>query len=322
LGITDATFQTAFFKALIQLGVLAKNPNYGQPGELEYTKGPVHLATLVLQELVDGTPNNAHVLDRLITRAVKTSEGLMDFRNHFKSAAAFATQIARLLPDTVIIVPADNHGHDWLAKRMQNGDLQNVPPGELAIILRMMLEAIQKGGNPYARALQMYGIDTNNIVFKSPDEQARMGIDISNPEKFVLLQGVEGAQHGQYGASGAKSISLKGLLAAYAANVTGHYHSTAEVGQSKRLGTGTPIPQDYQSGPAGTDASLATVYAPEAIQILRLVRGTFIPNADKSQTPEDFFPTNEFPLIRPWPTAEGVATGPQKANPPVPRFRR
>jgi hypothetical protein len=223
----------------------------------------------------------------------------------------------------MIVIPADNHGHDWLAKRLQNGDLKSVPPGELAIVLRMMYEAIEKGGNPYARALQRYGIATDNIIFASPDDQYRMAIDISNPERFALLQGVEGAQHGQYGANGAKSISLKGMLAAYAANVHGHYHSTAEMGLSKRLGTGTPIPQDYQSGPSGSDSSLGTVYSLEAVQILRLVRGTFIPNAEQVQPAEDFYPTNEFPLVRPWPSAaDGGATDQYRANPPKPSFRR
>ncbi len=315
-GVTDPAKLTAFFKLLIELKVLAKNLKHGQPGQLEYIAGPIVLGRLVLHDLVDGIPFNHHLKDKLISRSLLDQKGYLDIENHFISAAAFVTQLSRLLPKTQIVVPVDNHGYDWIQSTLQSGIL-DCQPRDLPIVLKLMLDA-SKGTNPYEQLLRYYGIESNpkRFLFFNNDDQNRIAID--GTENDSTLNGVEISKHGNQGINGAKSISIKSMLAAYGASVSGHVHTTSERGRSRQVGSLTPNRQDYHRGPSKNDTSLALIYSKEAVQTLRLERNSFLPNA-KVQDPDDFFDEG-FPKLTKWP--EGKTTDQFRTHPPIQRFPR
>lgn len=322
LGITDPQFLKGTFQLFKEMRILEKNPKFGQMGEYEYTQGSINLRTLVLHDLIDGTPNNRHTVENLLTRAMQDKEGALDLENHVRFAASWVKQLTTMLPNLSVVVPVDNHGSDWLIKKLQEGDLtRGHRPRELPLLLRLMYEAIEDRANPYERIFQYFGIDTDRVRFLSNTETHRIGIDLENPNTSSLVQGVEVGQHSHQGVNGARSISLQRLLTSYGANVTGHTHSTAEFAQAKKVGTGTGK-QDYQKGPSSADASLAIVYNEQAIQILRMERGSFSPNA-APQDAIEFFPNESFPRIieRKHPPG-GPTTDQFRGDPPVVRYRR
>ena len=321
---TDPKYLKAALKLLIDLEVLVKNPHFGAPGEYELTQGPVELGFITIHDLADSLSLNEHIRDALLTRSKLDFDAALSIESSFKRVAAVANQLMKLLPNTRFVVPVDNHGYDWLMKRLQNGDLtRGMMPKDAPMVLRLMVEAIENRINPYERVFQNYGVDTSQFIFLTPDDTYRVGIDLKSPNKYGILQGNEIGQHSQMGINGAKSISLIRLLEAYGANVTGHTHSTAEHGQSKKVGTATNIRQDYHRGPSGSDQSIAIVYSPEAVQILRLEKGTFIPNAP-GRPAEEFFPSDEFPVVTEREKLpEGLTTSEQlRSNPPVDSYRR
>jgi hypothetical protein len=323
LGNTDPLFLKATLDALISLRLIEANPNFGKPMEMEYREGPVSLGALVFHDLVEGSPNNRHNMESLLTRAIEDARGALDFHDHFQSAAALVKQVTQLLPNTKVVVPIDNHGSDWLVKRLQEADLfKGSRPKEVPIILKLMLAAIEDKANPYERIFQHFGIDTDQVLFLDKGETFRAGIDLNNPTAFRMVHGVEVGQHSHMGKNGAKSISLAHLLTAYGANVTGHTHSSAEHGQSVKVGTGTPVRQGYHRGPANCDASIAVVYSDQAIQLLRMEKGSFIPKAP-AQDAAEFFPGDEYPrmLIRKMPPG-GPTTDQFRSDPPVNRHPR
>jgi hypothetical protein len=322
-GDTDPGFVKATGDALERLGVLEKNPLYGQGFHHEYRPGPVGLGTLVFHDLIAGTPNNRHTLESLLSRAVNDISGTADLANHIQSAAAFIAQLQQTLPDTLFVVPVDNHGSDWLWKRLQEGDLFKAGRArELPMILRLMREAIEQKVNPYEQIFKYYGLNTDKVRFMDKTETFRVGIDLENPTSFRMVHGVDVSQHSQNGINGSKSISLAKLLVAYGANVTGHTHSSAEHGQSVKVGTGTAVKQDFHRGPSNSDASIAIVYSDQAIQLLRLEKGVFLPNAGP-QDPSEFFPSAEYPrmLIRKMPPG-GFTTDQFRSGAPTDRKPR
>jgi len=320
LGNTDLQFLAATHEAMESLRIVSRNPAYGQAYQSEYIRGPVHLGAMVLHDLIDGGPNNGHNFDQMVTRAIEDQSGHLDLENHVKYAASYLKQLCQLLPDTNFVIPVDNHGSDWLMKRLQQADFQNANrPAEIPLLLRLMLEAITEKVNPYKRIFQYYGVDTDRVLFMDKADTYRVGIDIQDPSKYKLVQGIEIGQHSHMGISGAKSISLGKLLTAYGANVTGHTHSSAEDGTSLKVGTGTPVRQGYHRGPSNSDASIAVAYSETAMQLLRMERGSFIPNGEH-QDPREFFPSHEFPrlLVRKMPPG-GAQTDQYRANPPTDR---
>ncbi len=323
LGNTDPGFVKATGDALERLGVIEKNPLFGTGLHHEYRKGPVGLGTLVFHDLIEGTPNNRHTLESLLSRAMNDLSGHADLANHIQTAAAFIAQLQQTLPDTIFVVPVDNHGSDWLWKRLQEGDLFKAGRArELPLILRLMRDAIEQKVNPYEQIFKYYGLDTDRVWFMEKTETHRVGIDLQNPTAFRMVHGVDVSQHGHNGVNGAKSISLAKLLVGYGANVSGHTHSSAEYAQSVKVGTATPVKQDFHRGPSNSDASIAVIYSDQAIQLLRLEKGVFMPNAGP-QDPSEFFPSDEYPrmLIRKMPPG-GPTTDQYRSSPPTDRKPR
>ncbi len=322
LGNTDPKFLRATADAFLQLGILQKNPYFGQPLQRELMPGKMGLGAIVLHDLIDGGPNNRHNLESLISQAVADKNAGLSLENHVRTAAAWVKELTLLLPETQVIVPVDNHGSDWLVKRLQDGDLFRGPPKEVPLVLQLMKDAIQEGANPYKRLFQYFGLDSDRVLFMSNADTYRAGIDFEHRHAYRIVQGVEVGQHGHMGWNGAKSISVAKLLSSYGANVSGHTHSSAEVGTSVKVGTGTPVRQSYHRGPSSSDASIALVYSDMAVQLLRMQKGSFVPNA-APQPPEEFFPSPEFPkvLTRKIPPG-GPTTDQYRSNPPVNRHRR
>ena len=316
LPITDPKFLQATSEAMESLKLIERNPSFGKTMEPEFRQGPVKLGAIVLHDLVNGDPNNGHTIDSLITRAIDDEKGELDLDSHFRNAAGWLKQQTLLMPDTLVIIPSDNHGHDWLMKRLQKGDFFKGRPKDTVILLELMLAAIKEGANPYERIFQHYGVNMDQVRFMSKADTFRVGIDMENPTRFQVLHGVEVGQHSQYGVHGSKSISLGKLLAAYGPNATGHTHSTAEYGQSMKVGTGTPVRQGYHAGPSSSDMSIGVIYNEHASQLLRLTKGRFIPDAP-DQAPEAFFPSAQYPmpLIRQKPPG-GPTTDQFRASPP------
>lgn len=321
-GITDPLFLKANLELFLKLDLIKENPNYGEPLQQQYVEGPVKLGAMVFHDLIDGGPNSRHGLGKLIATVIKDRHGALDLQDHVQSAASALKLVQKMFPNTQFIIPVDNHGHDWLRSRLEEADLFRGPPKDVPLVLKLIIDAITEGANPYERVFQYFGVDTDRVKFLEQTDTYRVGIDLENLDPYSILQGVEVGQHSQMGVKGAKSISYKRLLEAYGANVTGHTHSSAEHGQSVKVGTGTPVKQDYHRGPSNSDASVALVYSDLAIQLLRMEHGSFIPNAE-SQAPEEFFPNAEFPrlLIRKMPPG-GPTTDQFRANPPVQRHRR
>lgn len=321
LGVTDPAYQKAFFKSLVALGILKKNPLHGQPGQFEFVAGDVKLGTLVFHDLVDGIPFNHHIQDKILSKSLLDEKGFLDIESHFKFAAWFITFLRKLLPDTTILVPVDNHGHDWLVNSLQEAT-KGQRPKDLPLMLRLMLDTM-KGANPYEKILRYYGVDSTGVVFMSNAQQYRIGVDLKSPNPFSVLQGMEVGQHTHQGVSGARSISINSLLGAYKASVGGHVHATAEKGQAKRVGALIPLPSDYHKGPGKSDVSLALVYSETAIQILRMINNTFVPG-EETQAADRFFPSEQFPHLKAWPELPegGKSTDQYRANPPTPRFKR
>lgn len=323
LGNTDPLFLKATREALERLNIIEVNPNAGKPMEPNYRKGSVALGAIVLHDLIEGSPNNRHNMDSLLSRAIDDKKGALDLSQHVQTAAAWIKQLTQLLPDTQIIIPVDNHGSDWLVKRLQEADLfKGGRPKEVPLILQLMVDAISQKANPYKRIFQYYGIDTDQVHFMSNEDTYRAGIDLQNPAAFKMVQGVEIGQHSHMGVNGAKSISLGKLLSAYGANVTGHTHSSAEHGTAVKVGTGTPVRQGYHRGPSSSDSSIALVYSELAVQLLRMEKGSFVPSA-ADQSENDFFPGAEYPraLERKMPPG-GHTTDQFRNNPPVNRHPR
>lgn len=323
LGNTDPAFIKAAYKTWVDAGAIVRNPAYGRPGEFEYAPGKFQIGAIVLHDLIDGSPFNEHTFDRVLTRAIMDELGDLKIENHIMRAANFVNQIGLLMPNTKVIVPVDNHGYDWIVKALESGKLsQNFLRSELGIILRMMLETVEQGGNPYERLLSYYGCDLSRVIFMSNSDQYRIGIDLTKPSPFSILQGTEIGQHSHMGINGAKSISVKALLASYGSIVGGHAHTSAELGQSRRVGALTPTRQSYHRGPSTNDASVAWIYAPEAVQLLRYAGGSFTPNDSDGQRPEEFFPAG-LPRLEAWPTPSGGETTDQyRSDPPVDRRPR
>jgi hypothetical protein len=322
LGNTDPLFLKATRDALEQLRIIQKNPRAGEPMQPSYEQGPVGLGAVVLHDLIDGGPNNRHNMESLLTRALNDKAGGLDLENHIQTAAAWLKQLSQLLPNTSIVIPVDNHGSDWLVKRLQEAKLFEAGrPKEVPLILQLMIDAINHKANPYERVFQYYGINTDQVLFMDKADTYRAGIDLQNPTAFRMVHGVEIGQHSHMGINGAKSISLAKLLVAYGANVTGHTHSSAEYGKSVKVGTGTPVRQDYHRGPSNSDASIALVYSDQAMQLLRLEKGSFIPSAEE-QPESEFFRSAEYPrvLIRKMPL--GPTTDQFRADPPTNRSPR
>ncbi|HMN67053.1 MAG TPA: hypothetical protein PKC28_00810 [Bdellovibrionales bacterium] len=323
LGNTDPAFLQAAYGILRDLGAIVENPRFGRVNEFEYAPGKFQIGALVFHDLIDGSPFNEHTFDRIITRAQMDKSGQLEIGSHIRPVASFLNFLGMLLPNTKFIVPVDNHGHDWIVKALEKGKLsENFQRSELAIMLRLMLETVEKGGNPYERLLSYYGVDLSRVIFMTNEHSSyRIGIDLNDPEKFSVLQGTEIGQHSQNGVNGARAISVKGMLAAYSAIVGGHVHSTQELGQSKRVGSLTPTRQSYHKGPSTNDASVALIYSPEAIQMLRFEGDSFMPNGP-GQSAEEFFPSG-LPKIKTWPGGPGGGTTDQyRHDPPKPRLAR
>lgn len=312
LGITDPVFERAVADELVDLQILNRNSSTG-----ELSPGPVELGAFVFHDLIDGGPNNHHTFERLVTRAAMDRKGMLDLDSHVQNAVAFIVRLQQLLPNTKFIVPVDNHGADWLLNLIQEGEFfKTHKQSDWPVLTRLMLEAIERKINPYERLFQYYGVNTDNVRFMGPQDNFRIGIDLQNPNRFSLLQGIEVGQHSHMGIKGAPYISIKGLLTAYGAVVAGHTHETEERGRAKRVGTGTASSQDYHRGPSGSDQSMAIAYTDTVVQILRLEHGSFAPNAPGT-APEVFYPVG-FPLIKDRATG-GASTDQFRDDPPVSR---
>jgi hypothetical protein len=296
LGATDPMFMKGLVDFLVSVDVLRSTTS--PQGIRKLSLGSVSLGAFVLHDLIDGGPNNHHIFEKLQTKSKLDQKDLMDLEVHIKAAAAFVQSILNLLPETVVGVPVDNHGFDWLVSLLQSGDyLKTNSPRDFPLLARLMGEGMTTSNyNPYERLFQIYGIDTDRVRFLNPTDNLKVGVDPSNPNRMGVLSGVEVGQHSHMGVNGAKSISMKGLLAAYGAIVGGHTHAAAQLGTASRVGTGTRTQQGYHKGPSSTNQSIALVYG-DIIQGLMLDRGTFIPNSS-GQAPEQFFPDDTFPLIR------------------------
>ncbi len=319
LGATDPLFIKATREALLSLGLIEKNPRAAEPFQMPYQAGKVKLGAIVLHDLIDGGPNNRHNFDSLLTQAIADQKGALDLATHIQTAAAWVKELTQLLPETRVVVPVDNHGADWLIKRLQEAKLFEAGrKKDLPLILKIMVRAIEEKSDPYRAVFQEFGIDTDQVHFMSKEDTYRVGIDLQNPRAFHSIQGVEVGQHSHMGRNGAKSISLAALLTGYGDNVTGHTHSSAEFGTSVKVGTGTHVRQGYHRGPSNSDASIALVYGPEAVQLLRMERGTFIPNAPP-QPAEEFFQSSEFPklIVRDIPPDGGYTTDQFRSDPPA-----
>ncbi len=322
LGNTDPLFLKATREALENLQIIERNPKAGEPMQPGYQAGPVGLGAIVLHDLIDGGPNNRHNMESLLTRAITDRAGGLDLENHIQTAAAWLKQLTQLLPNTSIVVPVDNHGSDWLTKRLQEAKLFDAGrPREVPLVLQLMIDAITHKANPYERVFQYYGIDTDQVLFMDKSDTYRAGIDLQNPTAFRMVHGVEIGQHSHMGISGAKSISLAKLLVAYGANVTGHTHSSAEYGKSVKVGTGTPVRQDYHRGPSNSDASIALVYSDQAMQLLRMEKGTFVPSAEE-QPESEFFKGTDYPRVLIRKTPLGPTTDQFRSDPPADRSAR
>jgi hypothetical protein len=322
IGITDPLYLKALFKMFVELGILEKRiPAEIKVGDFTYKQGPLELGAIIIHDLVDGLPLNRHIKDKIITQAILDQNGKLDLEAHFQKAADFLVRMNKLLPNTTIFVPVDNHGSDWLENMLQDGYFPGkTRPGDLKLVLRLTSDAID-GARIYERIFQYMGVDTDRVRFLGPQETASVGIDLEHPNKFSITNGVQGGIHSQMGIKGAKSISIQKLLSAYGPNVTGHTHSTGEYGQSKKAGTATGS-QSYQRGPSDTVASLVLVYGQTTMQTLNLARGTFLPNAG-DQKPEHFFPSKEYPILMKFSRPQaGHTTDAQRAHPPVPNHRR
>ncbi|MCM0605983.1 MAG: hypothetical protein KA715_07815 [Xanthomonadaceae bacterium] len=290
LGITNPGSLKAVNELLKHMKIIEKNPKYGAFNEYEYTQGETQLGAIVLEDLVNGTPNSRYILESLISKAMSDREGALDLENHFQNAAAWMKQLLTMLPNTLIIVPEDNHGAEWLMKKLQSGDLfKNSKPKDLPLVLKLTYEAINEGVDPYKRIFQYYGINTDRVVFLKASDTYRLGIDPENPNPFSMVQGVDVSQHAQNGVNGAKGISVAQMRASFGVSMSGHTHATTEDGQGGRVGELLGR-QGYQRGPSAANSSVGFIYDEETIQLLFQERGSFFPNADEPQDPEDFFP--------------------------------
>lgn len=290
LGITNPGSLKAVNDLMKHMKIIEKNPKYGAFNEYEYTQGEVKLGAIVLEDLVNGTPNSRYILESLISKAMSDREGALDLENHFQNAAAWVKQLLTMLPQTRIIVPEDNHGAEWLMKKLQGGELfKNSKPKDLPLILKLTYEAITEGVDPYKRIFQHFGIDTDRVVFLKASDTYRLGIDPENPNPFSMVQGVDVSQHGQNGVSGSKGISVAQMRASFGVSMSGHTHATTEDGQGGRVGELLGR-QGYQRGPSSANSSVGFIYDDETIQLLFMERGSFYPNAEAPQDPDEFFP--------------------------------
>ncbi|MBX9767299.1 MAG: hypothetical protein K2X47_08525 [Bdellovibrionales bacterium] len=321
LGATDPMYMKAVIDFFVSLDILRWKPAASSLGSPTLVPGSVNLGAIVLHDLIDGTPNNHHIFDKLQTRSKLDQKDLMDLEMHIKSAAAFVQSILTLLPQTTVVVPVDNHGFDWLVSSLQTGDFfKTNSPRDYPLLARLMAEGMTTAHhNPYERLFQISGIDTDRVRFMGPTDNYKIGVDPANPNRMGVLSGVEVGQHSHMGVNGSKSISIKALLAAYGPIIGGHTHSTARLGNAGRVGTGTHTQQSYHRGPSGSNQSIALAYG-EVFQTLLLDHGTFFPNAP-GRPPEHFFPNETFPLIRDRP-AGGAGSGRMGVQQPVYRPRR
>jgi hypothetical protein len=320
LGITSPLFLKGFLNTLVGLDILRKRQRPPGPGEFNYEAGGMGLGVVVLHDLVDGTPNNHHTIDQLLTKAVEDIRGFSDLSDHFQSAAATLIEMTRLLPNTEFYVPVDNHGSDWLKEKLQSGDLfKGHRPKDVPLILELMLAAINEGADPYQRIFQHFGVNSDRVRFMSNASLGAVAIDVKNPNPKSSLNGIQTGKHGNQGVNGSRSISLKNILISYGAAIAGHTHSTAEDGRAKRVGALLGR-QGYQRGPSGADASIALGYSATAIQILRAENGSFIPNVNiaDAQTEAKVFPDESFPIFRDFPRSrDHVLTTTLRENPPT-----
>ncbi len=301
---TDPMVERADRMTDIQLGILKKNPLFNRRGagpQLEYVEGPVKLGALVYPDFQDGTPLNGYIFDQLMSLNKADQSGLLSLKRMAQDDAAFLNREARLRPHTAIIVQMGNHEVKRLIRVLQKGDFRNWhSPEDLDVLIRLMYESMTQGGNPYERLLEYYGVSrgVKNIVFMNKHDSARMGVDLENLDPVSLINGTEVGPHTDEGKNGARGISLKTCNDAYKAIVGAHDHKTGEFYQAKRVGAFTPIVQGYHTGgPGSSDASVALVYSKTAVQILRSENGRFLPNPEANQAPEDFYPSDYFPIF-------------------------
>jgi hypothetical protein len=322
-GESDPKALEAFWEILIEAGVLRRlEREEADPLGYGVAPGAVGLENLAIHDVVNGEPFNGHLEGKPIDLARLDEKDKLGIVDHFKSAAGFLSQLTKVLANTKIVIPSDNHTNDWFLKAL-NREIPGLSnrPSEYGLILEMAKTAIDGHRNPLEVLFARFGVNPERVKFLKPGESYRVAVDPTAPNPASDLHGVELGQHSQYGVNGAKSISTRTLALSFGAIVAGHTHATEEQGLAVRVGTTTFRRQGYHRGPSTSHQSSAIVYGPTAIQLVPLINGRYLPS-DFTQSPDRFFPSADYPrMVKHRELPEGGHTSTQYRRPPGSRSR-
>ncbi len=281
-------------------------------------EGENRLGALILNDVIDGFAINHHVSKKPLTKS-RAGPVAQSLEANIRKAVAFINEIALALPETEIVIPPCNHFHDWLKATLDSPEiLKEMQGSNLRLLTHLQATVLQKSVDPVEYLYLQYGLLPDRVHFLSSQQDFKLPIPGAAP-RLGRRQGVS-ALHGQYGVNGAKGISLKSISEVYGSAVRGHTHASAEHGSGKTVGTGTRIPQGYQTGPSRNDASLALVYGEESVQILRMTGPDFAPNR-REDSPSAQVLGDDVRFI-PWPNPEHRTSDQYRSNPPTERKTR
>lgn len=302
---TNPVFLKATVELLLHHKVIERVPNPA-PGQLPYRPGKVGLGTIVLHDATDGAGLSDWIKGAIATTYKQTKSGDLDVVAELEGTAAMIMHLKMLLPNTTVVIPVDNHGHDRLKRSIEKAlATATGAEGHFVMLLRLLLDTITRGGNIYQTAFEYVGLDMKNVMFLDKDEQMRVGYDPDTRRVGSMVDGTVEGTHGDKAVGGGRSgISIRQMLESYWANMAGHIHRIAQYGRGFNVGTGTDKVQDYHDGGPGAGSSGAgTIYDDYAMQLYELRRGHFIaPSlpADRRAVPEDdpypYFQDREAPI--------------------------
>jgi hypothetical protein len=258
---------------------------------------------VVLHDIFNGTSVSPYEKDKSLTMSKLAQKGLLDIRDEVNRVRVFIESIARILPETIVIIPEANHNM-WLVKAVQDFESMKLNRANSAYLSELMFAINNMGRDPLEYAVSTTKNDKDGVVeweegmrkrvvFMGLAARMKVGPD-SGPTEI--------GSHGHLGINGARGSVNS--MAQFSAKVSyDHTHSPMHKKFLSNSGTLTRLKVGYNEGGAsnwGQAITRISEYGDAQLILFDKATGRWLEPLEEvnGETGSVFFPSN-YPKVLP-----------------------
>jgi hypothetical protein len=212
---------------------------------------------IVLHDFFNGHSINPFEAKSLVSSAKRFSKGTYNLEQELKDCYDEITAIAKVAGKSDVVIVNSNHD------RFLNGYLSDggfvKEPHNLLMASKLLTKFIE-GQNPLEEGMKMFGKLPRNVHFLKKDEDYK-------------IRGWQLGNHGDLGANGARTFTMRGKEYAFGKSITGHRHSPEILRNTYVVGTSTHLRLPYMGGPSNWVNSHAVLYNNGTVQLVNVIDG-------------------------------------------------